>query len=220
MLDDKMNELKKMLVDYSSLAMDMVDKSIRGLVDEDEERIREVLENDEPRANELELIIDDQCVTIILKFQPRAIDLRTIIMCLKMNNDLERIGDHAVNIGQSALFLLAKPFVKPFTHLPRMAEAVVGMLNDSVRSFVDNDPALAKNVCERDSRVDGLRDHILRALIARMIDDPGTIERSLHLWRISQNLERIADLSTNLCEEVIYLVQGRVIKHHHENSEL
>jgi phosphate transport system protein len=219
MLDEKMSELKKVLVEYSSLVMAMVDKSIRGLVDEDEERIREVLENDEPRANDLELVIDDLCISIILKFQPKAIDLRTIIMLLKMNNDLERIGDHAVNIGQSALFLISRPRFEPFINIPRMAEVVVGMLSDSVRSFVDNDPISARNVCERDGTVDCLRDQTSRALITRMINEPGTIERSLHLLRISQNLERIADLSTNLCEEVIYLVQGRVIKHHHESRE-
>ncbi|MBN2621508.1 phosphate signaling complex protein PhoU [candidate division WOR-3 bacterium] len=219
MIEERMNELKKKLVEYSSLAMDMVDKSVRGLVDSDEERIREVLENDEPRVNNLEIEIDDMCVTIVMKFQPKAIDLRTIIMLLKMNNDLERIGDHAVNISQSALVLLNKPLVKPLIDIPRMAEMVVGMLNNGVKSFVDDDPSLARTVCERDSEVDGLRDQILRELITHMIKDPATIERSLHLWRITQNLERIADLSTNICEEVIYLVQGRVIKHHHENSE-
>jgi phosphate transport system protein len=139
-------------------------------------------------------------------------------MLLKMNNDLERIGDHAVNISQSAIALLQGPLIKPLINIPRMAQEVVSMLNDGVKAFIDGDPILAKKVCERDNIVDGLRDQILRELITYMIADTSTIERALHLLRISKNLERIADLSTNLCEEVIYLVQGRVIKHHHENS--
>lgn len=220
MIEEKLNDLKKRLIEYSSLATGMVNKSIRGLVDQDEERIREVLERDEPRANDREIEIDDLCVTVIMKFQPKAIDLRMIIMFLKMNNDLERIGDHAVNISQSALAVLNKPLLKMLIEIPRMADMVLGMLNHGIQAFVNSDPALAQDVCERDSMVDGLRDHILRALITDMIKDPGTIEQSLHLWRITQNMERIADLSTNLCEEVIYLVQGRVIKHHNENSEL
>ena len=137
-------------------------------------------------------------------------------MILRMNNDLERIGDHAVNISQSALVLIEQPLVKPFIDIPRMAEEVKHMINDAIVSFINKDSHLAKKVCERDSVVDSLRDQIIRELITYMISDPSTIQRSLHIMNVSKNLERIADLSTNICEDVIFLVDAKVIKHHHE----
>jgi phosphate transport system protein len=195
----------------------MVENSVRGLVDRREDVILTVLNKDEPRANEIEIKIDELCLTLIVQLQPKAIDLRTIIMLLKMNNDLERIADHAVNICQSAQSLITQPLVKPLIDIPRMADEVSNMLKDGVNSFLHEDPVLAKSVCERDNAVDCLRNQIVRELITYMISDPSTIERSLHLMDISKNLERIADLSTNICEEVIYLVEGRVIKHHHKD---
>ena len=131
-----------------------------------------------------------------------------------MNNDLERIADHAVNISQSALCFIEQPLVKPLIDIPRMADTVIEMLNDGVNAFVHEDSNLARGVCARDNVVDALRDQILRELVTYMISDPSTIERSLHLIRIPKNLERIADLSTNICEDVIFLVEGEVIKHH------
>ena len=135
-----------------------------------------------------------------------------------MNNDLERIADHAVNISQSALYLIEQPLVKPLIDIPRMADTVIGMLNDGVNAFIHEDSSLASSVCTRDSDVDALRSQILRELITYMVSEPSTIERSLHLIRVSKNLERIADLSTNICEEVIFLVEGKVIKHHFEEA--
>jgi phosphate transport system protein len=219
MIEEKINELKKRLVDYTSLVMNMVENSIKGLVDRKESLLNDVIEKDEPKANDFEIELDETCITFIVMLQPKAIDLRTILMILKMNNDLERIADHAVNISQSSLYLIELPLVKTLIDIPRMADEVIKMLNNSINSFMDKDPILAKSVCERDSIVDGLRDQILRELITYMISDPSTIERSLHLLNLTKNLERIADLSTNICEEVIYLVEGRIIKHHKEENE-
>ncbi len=216
MLEEKINELKKRLVDYTSLVMNMVEKSIKGLVEKNMGLLTGIIEKDEPNANDFEIELDEICITLIVKFQPRAIDLRTILMIAKMSNDLERIADHAVNISQSAFYLIQFPLVKPLIDIPRMAKEVISMLNDGINSFINEDPILAKNVCERDSVVDSLRDQILRELITYMISDPITIEHSLHLLNITKNLERIADLSTNICEEVIFAVEGRVIKHHEE----
>ena len=218
MLEEKINELKKRLVDYTCLVMSMVEKSIKGLVGKNVELLIGIIEKNEPKANDFEIELDEICITLIVKFQPRAIDLRTILMILKMNNDLERIADHALNISQSALYLIEIPLVKPLIDIPRMAEEVIKMLNDSINSFINEDPRLAKDVCERDSVVDALRDQVLRELITYMISDATTIERSLHLLNITKNLERIADLSTNICEEVIFAVEGRVIKHHNPIS--
>ena len=130
-----------------------------------------------------------------------------------MNNDLERMGDEAVNISESALFLIDRPEVKPLIDIPRMAEEAKQMLRDSLKALVDEDTLLAKSVCERDDIVDGLRDQIFRELITLMASDSSVIERSIRLIRISQSLERIADLSTNICEDVIYMVEGKMIKH-------
>ena len=136
-------------------------------------------------------------------------------MILKMNNDLERIGDEAVNISESAVFLIDKPEVKPLIDIPRMSEESEMMLKDTLKSLINEDTRLAKEVCKRDDIVDGLRDQILKELTVFMAANPNTIERSLRLIRISRSLERIADLCTNICEDVIYMVEGRTIKHHH-----
>jgi phosphate transport system protein len=216
LLDEKINELKKTLITYAELVQNMVEKSVKGLLEKNETLLKEVIEKDEPRANEYEIEIDEICTTLIVTLQPKAIDLRTILMILRMNNDLERIGDHAVNISQNALTLIEQPLVKPFIDIPRMVEEVKRMINDAIVSFINKDSHLAKKVCERDSVVDSLRDQIIRELITYMISDASTIQRSLNIMNISKNLERIADLSTNICEDVIFLVDARVIKHHHE----
>jgi phosphate transport system protein len=215
-IEEKVNELKKKLITYAELIQGMVEKSIKGLSDKNEALLKQVIEKDEQRANEHEIEIDEMCTTLIVTLQPKAIDLRTILMILKMNNDLERIGDHAVNISQSALRLIEQPLVKPLIDIPRMADEAKQMINDAITSFINKDVQLAKRVCERDNLVDSLRNQIIRELITYMVSDPSTIERALHLLNISKNLERIADLSTNICEDVIFLVEARVIKHHHE----
>jgi phosphate transport system protein len=214
-IEEKIDELKAKIIDYSAIVTSMVINSIRALVDKREDILRIVLNKDEPRANEKEIEIDEMCLTFIVQLQPKAVDLRTILMVLKMNNDLERIGDHAVNISQSVSELIKHPLAKPLIDITKMADEVIQMLNDSVQAFVHEDAGLAKDVCERDIVVDKIRNQTVRELITYMASDPKTIEQALHLMRISKNLERIADLSTNICEEVIYLVDGRVIKHHH-----
>ncbi|CUS76977.1 phosphate transport system protein [Candidatus Kryptonium thompsonii] len=213
MFYEKLNKLKEKIIEQGNLVESMIEKSIRGLINKDKALLLEVIQIDEPRTNEAEIEIDEMCINLIARFQPTAQDLRTIIMILKMNNDLERIADMAENISESALFLIERPMVKPLIDLPKMAEETMRMLKDSIDSFIKNDPKLAKSVCERDDVVDAYRDQILRELVTYMISDPTTIERALHLERISINLERIADLATNIGEDVIYIVEGKVIKH-------
>jgi phosphate transport system protein len=214
MVERKIEEVKEKLIEFSEIVKGMLKKSIKGLVEKDERLLKEVIEEDEMKCNDLEIEIDGMCIHIIAQFEPRAKHLRTIFLALKMNNDLERMGDHAVNISQSGLFLISKPQVKPLLDIPRMAEEVSKMLEDSLKSFVNEDAALAKSVCERDDIIDDYRDQIVRELITYMVSDPSTIERALHLIRISGNLERIADLTTNICEDVIFMVKGELIKHH------
>lgn len=218
MLAEKLILLKKDLIEYAGLVESMVDKSIKGLLIKDPDLLHEVIEKDEPKANNYEIELDDMCTTIIAQFQPAAKDLRTILMILKINNDLERMGDHAVNIAQSAQFLIERPMVKQFVDIPKMSEAALSMFKDGVDSFINSDPKLAKSVCIRDQIVDDFKTGILSELASIMSSDPATIERSLHLIRITGNIERIADLSTNICEDVLFMVEGRVIKHHHEEK--
>lgn len=216
MFERSLNELKKEITNYAFHAEKMIEKSMKGLLEKREDLLKEVIEKDENFANDMEIKIEELCIGIIAKYGPKGKDLREVLMILKINNDLERMADHAVNIAESALFLIERPQVKPYIDLPRMAEETVKMLKDSIDSFIDENSELAKSVCERDDIVDGLRDQIARELITYMISDPSTIERALHLIRIAQNLERIADLATNICEDVIFIVKGKVIKHHRE----
>jgi len=137
-------------------------------------------------------------------------------MILKINNDLERICDHAVNICESGIFLVERPDVKPLIDIPIMAKESISMLKDGIKSYIDQDAELARSVCIKDEKVDGIRNQITRELLTYMISDPTTIERAIHLQRISNNLERIADLSTNICEDVVFMVEGKIIKHHAE----
>jgi phosphate transport system protein len=211
--ETKLVQLKKELTGFATLVESMVEKGVSGLKDGREEPLMEVIERDEPRANAFETELDERCVSIIAQHQPAGRSLRTILMVLHINSTLERIGDHAVTIAQSALFLISRPMVKRFIDIPRMAEVVKGMITDSITSFINDDAVLAGSVCERDDIVDGLRDQILRELITYMTSDPTTIERALQLMKVSSNLERIADLATNICEDVIYMVEGKVIKH-------
>ena len=135
-------------------------------------------------------------------------------MILNISTNLERMADHAVTVSESALFIISQPSVKPLIDIPRMAEVTISMLKNAIDSFVNEDAQMAMAVCERDSIVDALRTQIIRELVSCMIADPLTVERALHLMKIASNLERIADLATNICEDVIYMVQGKVIKHH------
>jgi phosphate transport system protein len=220
MLEEKMISLRKELIEYATHVEGMIDKSITGLMKKNSSLLNEVTEKDEPKANEWEIIIDELCTTLIAQYEPKAKDLRTILMVMKMNNDLERAGDHAVNIAESSLFLVERPSLKPLLDIPRMAEEAVGMIKDAIEAFVKEDALLAAMVCERDNIVDNLGQQILRELITFMGADSTTIERSMRLLNIARNLERIGDLSTNISEDVIFMVEGRVIKHHKEQDIL
>ena len=217
MLEEKIAELRKTLIGYAILVEKMIDESIQGLLRNDQALLLKVIDKSERTANETEILIDEMCTTIIAQFGPKAKDLRTVLMSLKINNDLERIADHAVNTAESGLFLITQPLVKPLLDIPRMAEATINMLQDAVSAFVNEDPDMAVSVCDRDQIVDDLASQILRELITYMISDPTTIERALHLLKIARNLERTADLSTNISEDVIYMIEGKVIKHQQQD---
>ena len=218
MLEKEVISLKKRIVEYATFVEQMIKSSINGLMEKEESLLKKVIEELEPKANDMEIDIEEQGTVVMAKFQPTAKDLRLILMILKMNNDLERMADHAVNIAERSLFLIKNPMVKPLIDIPKSAEITIHMLKDSIDSFVKEDSRLAKSVCERDEKIDNLNDQILRELITYMFTDPSTIERSIKLIQISNNFERIADLATNICEDVIYIVEGKVIKHHRDGE--
>jgi phosphate transport system protein len=219
MLERRINELKGKIIHFSALIEQMQDKSIRGLVNRDEKLLREVMETDEPMANEFELVIDGLCTTLIAQFQPMARDLRSILMTYNMNTALERMADHSVNIAKCALDLIAQPPIKPFIDIPRMNELARKMLADSINAFIKGDAELAQKVCESDCLVDGLRDQIMRELITFMAGNPAIISSCIQILRIAENLERIADLSTNIAEDAIFIASGEVIKHHRREAK-
>jgi phosphate transport system protein len=219
-IEEKINELKEKILLMADIAKGMVTKSVRALTEKNEALSNEVIEKDEPKVNDLEIEIEESAINLIALQQPEASHLRTVIMIVKINNDLERIGDHAVNIAESVMsWLIPKPDVKPLIDLPRMAEGTTKMLSDSIEAFIRGDAELARNVCRSDSYIDSLQDQITRELITYMISDPKTTDRALALILVARNLERIADLATNLAEDVIYIVKGEVIKHHRIKDE-
>ncbi len=213
LLEEKIANLKEKLLAMAAAVEKMVDISIQSLVKRDHLLAEQVINDLEPKINQAEIEIEDTAINLIALHQPEASNLRTITMVIKINNDLERIGDHAVNIAEAALFLIPRPPVKPLIDLPRMAQHTIQMLRDSLDAFTKKDAELARNVCARDSVVDSLKDQINRELITYMTSDATTIDRALKLMLISLNLERIADLATNIAEDVIYAVKGEVIKH-------
>ncbi len=216
MIEQDINQLKERIVSYASFASKMIEESIAGLLDKDEGALNKVINEDEQKANNLEIETDESCIELIAKYEPKAKNLRTTLMIMKIGNDLERIGDEAVNIAESALFLIEKPAVKRLIDIPRMAGISIGMLKDAITSFVKDDAALAREICQRDNLVDDLRDQIIRELVTYMMADSSTIERALHLMRIARSLERVADLATNCGEDVVFMAEGKIIKHHAE----
>jgi len=217
-LEEEINKLKKMLFEMASSAEEMIAKSIKALQENNMILAEDVIKSDE-RLNNMEIDIDNQCIRILALYHPEAQDLRTVTMIMKINNDLERIGDHAVNIAEKTLYLADKPPVKPLIDIPKMADRAIEMLQQSLDSFVNKDPKLAIQVCKKDDEVDALEPQIVRELITYMISDPKTIDRSLSLILIARELERVADLATNIAEDTYYLASGKILKHHSLDGE-
>ncbi len=211
--EDEMKRIREDLLYMASLAENAFASAITALQKRDQNMARRVIEQDTV-LNQLEVKIHNECIELLAKYQVVAGDLRFIASTLKITNDLERIGDHAVNIAQKALALMQEPLLKPLIDIPRMAEVAKAMLKEALDAFIHHDTERAIKVCERDDEVDAMDDQILRELITYMANDPKTISRALNLIMVSKNLERIADLSTNIAEEVVFIVEAKTIKHH------
>lgn len=216
--DEELEKLTEKILKMSSLVEKAIHLSIKALVDRESELAQQIIKSDD-QINMLEIEIDEFSLKLLALRQPQAGDLRLITSIMKINNDLERIGDLAVNISERTIELLKFPIVKPLIDIPRMADIAQGMVKDSLDAFVNKDSQLARSVCERDDKVDNLNDQIFRELLTYMLQDPKTIERAVDLILVGRNLERIADHATNICEDVIYIVDGKTTKHHIEERE-
>jgi phosphate transport system protein len=210
---DELEQLKTRLLEMGGIAEEQVRTAVKGLVDRDHALIDQVLVGDDP-LNSLHIEIDSRCFTLLALYQPMAADLRTIVAAVKINTDLERVGDLAVNIAEAARRYVAHAPVKKLIDIPRMATIAQTMLRDALDAFVRRDTELAQQVLNEDDRLDSLKTQIFRELLTYMLQDPGTIEPALDLILISRHLERIGDHATNVAEDVIFIVSAKDVRHH------
>ena len=214
---EALQELKECLLTMGGLAEERLRVVLRALVDRNHEVLADVISGDS-RINELQMEIDDRCLTLIALHQPVAVDLRTIVSVLKINADLERVGDFAVNIGEAAQRYLLHPPVKPLIDLPRMGVLALKMLREALDAFVSMDVTLAKAVLRQDDWLDALKNQIFRELLTHMLGDSHTIEPAVDLIIISRHLERVGDHATNIAEDVIFIVEARDVRHRSASS--
>ncbi len=215
--DEELKELKEKLLEMAARAEEQIALAIRALKDREEGMACQVLDREEA-INLLDIEIDEMCLRLLALRQPMATDLRFITSAMKISNDVERIGDLAVNIAERTIDLLKAPQLKPLIDIPRMAQMSQEMVRDAINAFINGDDKLAREVCERDDSVDELNDQVFRELLTYMMQDPGTISRAVDLILVGRHLERIADHATNIGEDVIYMVKGKTIKHHIEEG--
>jgi phosphate transport system protein len=210
---EELEQLKARLLEMGGLAEEQVRLAVKGLVERDRDLLDRVLINDEP-VNALHIEIDNRSFTLLALYQPMAVDLRAIVAAVKINTDLERVGDLAINIAEAARHYAAHAPVKKLIDIPRMATIAQAMLRDALDAFVRRDTELAQRVLNEDDALDALKTQIFRELLTYMLQDPSTIEPSLELILISRHLERIGDHATNVAEDVIFMVSARDVRHH------
>jgi phosphate transport system protein len=210
---EELEQLKRRLLEMGGLAEEEVRIAIKGLVERDQALIERAISGDEP-VNAMHIEVDSRCFTLLALFQPMAADLRAIVAAVKINTDLERVGDLAVNIAEAAERCIRLPPVKKLIDIPRMAGIAQSMLRDALDAFVRRDTALAQRVLDEDDKLDALKTQIFRELLTYMLQDPSTIEAALDLILISRHLERIGDHATNIAEDVIFIVSARDVRHH------
>jgi phosphate transport system protein len=210
---EELEQLKTRLLEMGGLAEEQVRLAVKALMERDRELVALALNGDEP-INKLHIEIDGRCFTLLALHQPMAVDLRAIVAGVKINTDLERVGDLAINIAEAARRYAQHAPVKKLIDIPRMATIAQTMLRDSLDSFVRRDTDLAQRVLNEDDKLDALKTQIFRELLTYMLQDPGTIEAALDLILISRHLERIGDHATNIAEDVIFMVSARDVRHH------
>lgn len=205
--------LKTNLIKMGSFAEQAIADSIRALLERRKDLAQQVVSQDQ-QINSYEILIDDAVVDLLALQQPVATDLRFILAASKINNDLERIGDHAVNIAESAILCIELPPMNPLLDITQMAQITKGMLRDAIDGFIHSNATICKAVLRNDDIIDELNKKVVHDLVGIMRQSSERIEQSLEFIRVSRNLERVADLATNIAEEVIFMAEARVVKHH------
>ncbi len=209
---EELQQVKEKTLRLGSLVETMVERAVTALVDRDSRLAEETIRSDD-RTDALEVEIDEACLRLLALHQPAAIDLRFITTAMKISTDLERTADQAVNICERAIELNTEPQLKPYIDIPIMSQLAQKMLRDSLDAFVQKDVAKARAVIAADNKVDALKRQVFRELLTFMMEDPRTIPRAIGLLLVSRHLERIADHATNIAEMVVFLAEGRNIRH-------
>ena len=213
---EQLSELKQRLLDMAGRAEELVDLAVDALRERDAEKAEAVLAAD-AEIDALELEVEQRAISLLALQQPMARDLRFIVGAIKISSDLERVGDHAVNIAQATLRLLdAAAALTPGPEIDDMAHRARMMLGDALDAFVRADGVMGRDVCKRDDEVDALEETVFRVLLTHMMESPALISSAIQMLLVSRNLERVADLATNIAEDAVYLAEGKQIKHHFE----
>jgi len=210
--DQELDDLKQKLLRMGAAVENQIQTALRALVERDTELAQQVIEND-LRINSLDVQVDEDSIRLLALHQPTAKDLRFITTAMKISTELERMSDLAENIAERALELNEEPQLKPYIDIPRMGNWTLRMVKDSLDAFVNRDAALARKVCADDDFVDDLTQQLFRELLSFMIENPKTITRAIRLTFTGKYIERIADHATNVAELVVYLVEGKIIRH-------
>jgi phosphate transport system protein len=213
--EQELEKLKAKLLEMSALVESAVYRSVQGVVEKNEELAQQVFRN-EGRINQLEIEIDDLAISLLALQAPLAADLRLVTAAIKINNDLERMGDLSVSIAQSAVALMKEPMIRPLIDIPHIAGLAQSMVRKALDAFVNRDADLARSVLASDDAVDNMRTASYHELISFMETNPQHIPQALYLLSVVRNLERIADHSTNIAEDVLFLVKGIDVRHHNE----
>jgi phosphate transport system protein len=210
--DDELNDLRAKILSMGELVEAQLQNALRALTDRDSGLARKVIENDHA-VNAMDVDIDETCLRLLALQQPAARDLRFITTAMKISSELERMSDLAENICERALELNEEPQLKPYIDIPRMAKWTIRMVKVSLDAFVKDDAQLARIVCADDDFVDDLNVQLFRELLSFMIENPATISRAIRLTFVAKYIERIADHATNIAELVVYMVEGKIIRH-------
>ena len=214
---EELEGLQARLLEMGGLAEERVRTAVQGLVTRDPAVIEKVMRGDEP-INQLHIEVDNRCFTLLALYQPMATDLRSIVAAVKINTDLERVGDLAVNIAEAAQRYASHPPVKKLIDIPQMGDVAQAMLRDALDAYVRRDTRLARQVLNEDDRLDGLKTQVFRELLTVMLNDPATVEPAIDLILVSRHLERIGDHATNIAEDVIFMVSALDVRHHSPES--
>ncbi len=213
-----LERLRRQLISMAADVERQVDEAVEALVTGDAAQARAVIAHDRV-VDEMEVHNEEQAIHLLATQQPVAVDLRLLVAALKINADLERIGDHAVNIAEAAERMSSRKPFKPWVDVPHMAEVARGMLRDSIDAFVRRDPALARDVLKRDDILDDKNKSLIRELLTYMAENPALISSCIEIMGVSKNLERVGDLATNIGEETVYIAEGAQVKHHWEERQ-